>query len=324
MSKALAIADVNPRDTLGTCLRKVLVARCGEMFLHGETLQNSGSSESIHGMRVTARRIRTIFKEFKKLFPKKQFKKHSRALRLLIKLLGSVRENDILLQKIEQYREAFAPEAVRVISLLIARTTQERELAKERLLAFLLSVEAEKIKNQFTKFIENSIKNAMKQKAWPRINKPFAESASKIIQAILDDFFSPHDSIVDHPRQTEELHRLRLSGKPLRYMMELFRIGLGNEFKQCLSEIEHVIELMGKIHDCDFFLESLRDFSGEVLVFNQLSTNGKDRLSLRPITHIAREERAVRRKKFVELSQILKQWKIQKFKLRVLRSMELT
>ena len=127
--------------------------------------------------------------------------------------------------------------------------------------------------------------------------------------------------ILGTPESAEELHLLRIAGKPLRYAMETFRPFFGKEFRKCLNEVEEVIDLMGKVHDCDVVTGELELFRKHVRRLNLSRKLGKQRYAMSPINRILREEKLKRQNTFGELARTLRRMKREKFRQRVLDSL---
>jgi CHAD domain-containing protein len=81
--------------------------------------------------------------------------------------------------------------------------------------------------------------------------KGFKENIDRIVPAMLKEFRS---RLPETPRSENvalHLHRSRLAGKPLRYLMETVAPLYGKEFNDALREVKQLLEILGKIHDCD-------------------------------------------------------------------------
>jgi CHAD domain-containing protein len=152
-------------------------------------------------------------------------------------------------------------------------------------------------------------------------NKNLRENARLVVPMMIDDLLARNNRVVAHPRLKEELHRMRLSGKTLRYAMEVFEPAFREEFGSCLEEVKRLLDAMGKIHDCDVNVPGLQTHLREMRLFNRATTNPDDRVSTGAIVKLIREQFAVRRSLFEEMSSILEQWSRENFKGKVLQSM---
>ena len=107
----------------------------------------------------------------------------------------------------------------------------------------------------------------------------FRENIQIILPLIYDDFMSYKDRVVNHPRLKQELHGMRISGKPLRYAMEYAVPAFSEDFKNCLAEVKNIIELMGEIHDADVLIPELYTHLKEIRRYNSTLANREERLT---------------------------------------------
>ncbi len=149
----------------------------------------------------------------------------------------------------------------------------------------------------------------------------FRENVQTILPLIYDDFMSYKDRVVNRPRLKHELHRMRISGKPLRYAMEYAEPAFGEEFKKCLSEIKNIIELMGEIHDADVMIPELHMHLKEIRKYNRTLTNRGERLSTNGILKLIGEAKEKRNVMFDELCQTIIRWLNEGFRTRMIESM---
>jgi CHAD domain-containing protein len=149
----------------------------------------------------------------------------------------------------------------------------------------------------------------------------FRENVQIILPLIYDDFISYKDRVVNHPRLKYELHRMRITGKPLRYAMEYSLPAFGEDFKKCLSEVKYIIELMGEIHDADVLKPELYLHLKEIRRYNSSLINRRERLSTNGIIKLIAETREKRRVMFEELCGIINKWSKENFRLRLIASM---
>ena len=150
---------------------------------------------------------------------------------------------------------------------------------------------------------------------------PFRENIQIIIPLIYDDFMSYKDRVVNHPRLKHELHRMRITGKPLRYAMEYAVPAFGEDFKKCLTEVKNIIELLGEIHDADVLIPELHTHLKEIRRYNKTLTNREERLTTNGILKLIRETKEKRKTMFAELCGIIIKWLNEGFRTRLISSM---
>ncbi len=153
-------------------------------------------------------------------------------------------------------------------------------------------------------------------------NRNLRENARLVVPLMIDDFLSHRDRVINHPRLKHDLHRMRLAGKTLRYAMEVFEPGFQTEFSACLENVKQLLDAMGKIHDCDINIPRLRGFLRELRLFNRLRDEVHDRIATSAFNQLIREQSALRRALFAEMTSIVERWDRENFKVTLLRSME--
>jgi CHAD domain-containing protein len=114
---------------------------------------------------------------------------------------------------------------------------------------------------------------------------------------------------------------MRLSGKTLRYAMEVFEAAFDDEFRACLEDVKHLLDAMGKIHDCDVNVPKLQEHLREMRLFNRSRTKFDDRIPTSVIVKIIRKQHSLRRSSFEEMTVLLDRWNSENFKGKILQSM---
>lgn len=148
------------------------------------------------------------------------------------------------------------------------------------------------------------------------------ENIKNILPLMFDDFFSLKDEVVNYPLRKNSLHQMRISGKPLRYAMEIGEYAFGGDFKKCLEEVKNAIELMGEIHDADVMIPEINLHVKEIRLFNRTINDPAARFSTKNLRVFITELRNSRRKMYSELCVKLNDWQNNDFKSKVIQAME--
>lgn len=150
--------------------------------------------------------------------------------------------------------------------------------------------------------------------------KSFIENLRIVIPLIYDDFFSNKDSVINHPLRKNELHRMRIAGKPMRYIMEIGLQFCGPQFARCYDEIKNLIETMGDVHDCDVFIPELISYLRELREFNRTIEKTGEKIPTGRIISLVKQLRFKRNKFFEQICSVLKVWERTNFRERLTRS----
>jgi CHAD domain-containing protein len=151
----MSVFCVNPDARLDTTIGKILRKRTATTFTLASGLMKKQDAESVHQMRVSARRLNTLMKIFRDLYPEKELNAHLRILRDVLDCSGAVRECDIVLAMLGAFRDTLDRHEAMVIDLLIARKRHERAKHWKDLTQTLSRLRDGTIRLEFEKFISN-------------------------------------------------------------------------------------------------------------------------------------------------------------------------
>ena len=157
MAKPWKILDLNPEDSLKKSVHKIALTRFQETFSYEAGTLKGTDPEALHDMRVAARRLRAALRIFRVCFSKKKFKKHDARLKSLIRSLGVVREHDVFLASLREYKRTLEPRDNAVIGLLIARETTARALHRRNMMRELKKQRKAKYSESFDAFLKSSL-----------------------------------------------------------------------------------------------------------------------------------------------------------------------
>ncbi len=154
-----------------------------------------------------------------------------------------------------------------------------------------------------------------------KVKGSLAENMQLVIPVIFDDCMSYRDTVLHHPRLKQKLHEMRIACKPMRYIMEIMLSFFGVQFEKCYDEIRKALELMGEIHDCDVFVPELVSHLREIREFNRIIDAPEGRLSTGGIRNLAGNLRERRELMYAELCGVLRSWVRERFREKLVRSM---
>jgi hypothetical protein len=147
------------------------------------------------------------------------------------------------------------------------------------------------------------------------------ENMRNILPVMYEDLMYYKETVLTHPFAKNMLHRMRITGKPFRYAMEIGELMFGAEFAKCLEEVKGAVELMGEIHDADVMIPEMKRHLREVRLVNSMITNRKERLSTKCVRDIIDDLRLKRNTMYDELCLKLNDWDAKNFKERLINSM---
>lgn len=195
--------------------------------------------DAIHDIRVTSRRNRALFTEFKPYLPKSIRKQYLRENRQITKLLGKRRELDVLCHLLMTLKENYSNVFNETVTdFLMTYLNQEREKEKENCLL---------AKN----ILENRIKNL-----YIDLSLDYDKSlcifkyGRKRIDSALDDLYQEYKRIkkIDDPFD-ENIHQFRILIKKTRYMFEIYEKIFGDPLSEWLAELKSIQNHLGTWND---------------------------------------------------------------------------
>ncbi len=151
--------------------------------------------------------------------------------------------------------------------------------------------------------------------------QPFRENIQRVLPLMYDDFISYKDRVLNRPRMKRDLHQMRITGKPMRYVMEYSLGAFGADFKQCLNEIKNIIELMGEIHDADVIIPEMNMHLKEIRHYNRTLQNRNEHLSTKGIRQFISELKVKRAVMFGDFCATIIKWLNEDFRSRLIVSM---
>jgi CHAD domain-containing protein len=258
MAKTRQLPPRMANAAIQTFLERLIVLRLGEIkkYRHGV---EEGTIDAVHDMRVSCRRLQAALKVFRSYFHKKRIKTIQRPLRALIGALGTVREYDVLMRSIMGHVKPATPRQRMTLGLFVGRYSLLRAHAHRSLVRLLPETEG--------MFVQpGQLKRLFAQKD----GGPIATGTlfKQAVPALFAKFVFASTPVVNHPRRIAALHRLRIKGKPLRYILELSASWFGKPYLTGYQEVKSAIELLGDIHDIDVARGLLREHLKEIRFVN--------------------------------------------------------
>ena len=234
-----------------TAAEKILASRVLDVFSHEAGVREGFDPEAVHDIRVALRRLQAALRMFGACYPPKKLRRYRLRLRKLLRALGAVRDQDILIDALSHHEKS-CPEAVKeALARLVAqrRTVQQQERVKSLLLLDKL---------QRANFAENLLSFVKGARAFKRaqLKGRFSAEAAAMAQQALADWNERRKQVQggDDP---ETLHQMRIAVKRLRYALELSRLGSEDVYQGCLGRLTEMQQVLGNLRDADMVLECL-------------------------------------------------------------------
>jgi CHAD domain-containing protein len=249
---------ISPEDTLAEAGRKVWLFHFAEMLSHEEGTLLGENIEELHDMRVATRRMRSAFDVFGSAYEPKVIKHYLKGLRAIGRVLGQVRDMDVIVEHAVNYQEKLENKEHTGLNPLLGAWKQSIETDRSKLKLHLQSESYHHFKHEFNCFLQS-----------PEINH---ESISKqagttarvrdIVPVLVYSRFAAvraYEMLLP-TASVAQLHALRIEFKKFRYSLEYFREILGTGVDKAISELKLLQDHLGELHDADVACQLVRSF----------------------------------------------------------------
>lgn len=233
-----------------------IMPRLAEMYAHEEGTRAGEDPEHLHDMRVASRRLRAAMNIFAACFPDRAYAPLARAAARVTRALGAVRDDDVLLGTLAEYRAGISEAEGPGIDGIIEATRAGRNAHRSTMLETLDTVGREGFRQRLQLLLVEQHARGGKGKGW-KDRGTLHEMAQRICVRRIADLYGLEPAVHDLAR-TEDLHRMRIAAKRLRYSMEIFREVLGPKIEDRIDAVKAIQEKIGQIHDADVLIDLLR------------------------------------------------------------------
>jgi triphosphatase len=229
-------------DTLGEAARKVIALHLGQLRAHDPGTRLGEDPEALHDMRVATRRLRAALRTFELGIPGQLRAYLSRELPWLGELLGSVRDLDVQLSLLDQYRQTVPAEHREGLAPFRKSLEAVRAQRRTLMLAALDSARYFRLLVQLERF---ALGRAARRRPF---NEPITQLGCRAIRRGFRRVLKRGTRVSAVPTD-EELHALRIRVKRLRYLLEFLRDITGKPGRQLVKRMIRLQDLLGLHHD---------------------------------------------------------------------------
>ncbi|HTI21533.1 MAG TPA: CHAD domain-containing protein [Kutzneria sp.] len=223
------------KDPVARHVRAALHAQTLAMLHYEPGTRTGEDPEDLHQMRVSVRRLRAVLKSAPGSVPESDPLRAE--LGWLGGALGPVRDLDVLIDRLRAESDDFPDDERRVAATLLDGLITERLAARERLTTALDSPRYRTLLGHLAQAANSDIDpSAEEPELMDLVRAPYRK-LRKAVRALPAD---PPD---------EQLHRLRILGKRLRYAAELVKPITGKQLKELVRASKELQEVLGEHQD---------------------------------------------------------------------------
>jgi CHAD domain-containing protein len=245
--------------------------------------------EHIHRMRVASRRLRAALPLFASCFPEKKYPEWREEIRTVTRALGEARDTDVqiafltkLIKKRDTRKHADDPDNALSIRLtgdvetfLISRLQKKRLKLQKTVVSSIEMLEKSGIIDEMQVFFHDQEMRAKSTRKKPSPLGIAPVAASRIARRLAT--LLSYEEWVHNPDAIAEHHAIRIAAKKLRYTLEVYGPLYRRGLKKPLSRIKKIQEILGDLHDCDVWIDTVM----VMLVKERLTSQAAGRQKMR-------------------------------------------
>jgi CHAD domain-containing protein len=249
---------ITPDDTMADAGKKVWLFYFAVMLYHEAGTILGENVEELHDMRVSTRRMRSAFDIFSPVFDPKIMKRQLKGLRTIGRVLGQVRDMDVILENALNYQKKLKENQRSGLEPLIADWQATIDDERITMLKHMQSEAYQNFKRSFNHFLQTPNSTNIHQL---QNNGRYSHLRDTVPVLVYSRYAAvrAYEGIVPSASVTQ-LHALRIEFKKFRYTLEYFKEILGEGADQAVNEIKQLQDRLGELHDADVACQLVRVF----------------------------------------------------------------
>lgn len=237
---------IAPEDTIAEAGRKILLVEFTRMLKHEAGSRTGEDIEDVHDMRVSIRRMRSLFRLLRPFFSAKEIRPFNQSLRELAGTLGNVRDLDVMIDDLRLYQSEQGQASQADLGAVIDALDNRRTEAREELVDLLDSKAYRRFLKTYSAFVTRPIKGVK-----PADGIVIPHEVRHILPGLIYERLAAVRAYESVPEKANmvTLHALRIEFKRLRYALSLFEDVLGSQISDFINEIKAVQDALGHLND---------------------------------------------------------------------------
>lgn len=247
-------------DSIAEAGRKVLRFHFERLLANEAGTVEGEDIEALHDMRVATRRLRAAVRLFGPFLPEKEVRRLESGLKRTGRILGPVRDLDVMLDKTRADAERYEQLQPGDLDPLLRAWEKERDACRKEMIEYLYGEEYEAFKQCFERFLTHPIGSRSGK------SKKQAFSGEVRVRYVAPSLIWEHYGQVRAYEPilpgapVDTLHALRIDCKRFRYALEFLREPLGKPANKLIDRVTVAQDHLGELHDAEVAAHLLRQF----------------------------------------------------------------
>ncbi|GAA5218161.1 CHAD domain-containing protein [Corallincola platygyrae] len=217
-------------------------------------MRTSTQVDALHDYRVALRKLRSLISQLKKLFPDDSAKLLNQHLGLLARKTNTLRDMDVYHEQWQAYLAPLTKKQQKLLNQLSQKELKRHQRERAQVVAWLTSKRCQRSFQSIRRWFAQAEKNASPESKPEQLQQWLHKQMKKRYRVITAAAQALHDQVSD-----DELHALRIQGKKLRYLIELFPdISEKSEWQPLLKPMKKLQRHLGNVNDCAVQLQGVR------------------------------------------------------------------
>ncbi len=230
-------------------------------YLRGARLARD--TEYVHQARVASRRLRAALGMFSGCFPDARMKKWQKHIKQLTGRLGAARDADVQIEFLKEFisKIPLAGKGLRPgLRRVMLRVKQKRHRIQPKIVKVLDRIKKDGTISDMRAEVSRTERRLSRQNI--DIRNPYVfDQTRRHIEGRLEELLSCQNCLENADDKAGH-HQMRIASKRLRYTLEISNLPFERRLSANIEIMKRLQSLLGRVHDCDVWLEDLAKFTG--------------------------------------------------------------
>ncbi len=232
-----------------------IVAKYAKAFALQDQRVRRDEPDSVHQMRVAARKLRSALKAFKPLFDEQWAEELRTELGWAAGELGAARDTEVIAERLARHAGDLNTADAERVQAALAPYLEARELeAREHAMSFLDLERHDQLLNTLVKAAEN-----------PKLTSLAELPAREVLPELVTSSFRKlerqvHELRMDGP--AEAWHKARITAKRVRYSADALKVVFGGPAQRLDLAMSEITDILGDHQDACIAQDLLKELAG--------------------------------------------------------------